>query len=74
MGTQLEKLVIEAMTMSAVDRAVFARMLLESLPTELGHDEIWEQEVDRRVAAIDNGATKLIPIDEALLQLRSLLK
>jgi hypothetical protein len=34
MGTQLEKFVIEARTMSAVDRAVSARMLLESLPTD----------------------------------------
>ena len=74
MRTQLEKLVIEAMTMSAVDRAVFAQMLLESLPADLGHDEAWEKEVDRRVAAIDSGMTNLVPIDEALSQLRSLIK
>lgn len=74
MAAQLERLVAEAMLMSAVDRAAFAQMLLDSLQPDSQCDEAWEQEVERRVADIENGMTQLIPIEAALLQVRSLLK
>lgn len=74
MDTQLEKLIAEALTMSAVDRAAFAQLLLESLPAEGNDDEAWEREIERRIADIENGTTRLIPIDDALAQVRSMLK
>lgn len=74
MDTQLEKLIAEALTMSAVDRAAFAQLLLESLPAGGNDDEAWEREIERRIADIENGTTRLIPIDDALAQVRSMLK
>ena len=74
MRTQLEKLVAEAMTMTAVDRAAFAQVLLESLGPAVEYDEAWELEIERRLSDIDKGIKKLIPIDDALAQVRSMLK
>lgn len=74
METQLEKLVAEALTMPAVDRAAFAQLLLESLPRDAQDDEVWEREIERRVASIESGATQLIPLEEALAKVRSKLK
>lgn len=53
METQLEKLIAEALTMSAVDRAAFAQLLLESLPAEVNDDAAWERGIERRVANIE---------------------
>lgn len=75
METQLEKLVAEALTMPAEDRASFAQLLLESLPGDFrDDDEEWEREIERRVANIENGTTKLIPMEEALATVGSRLE
>lgn len=74
MESQLEKLVAEALTMPAEDRAAFAQLLLESLPGDFQDEQAWEQELQRRIANIENGTTKLIPIEEAIATVRSRLK
>lgn len=74
MGTRLERLLAEALTMPATDRASFAQLLLESLQPDLEYDAAWEREIARRVTEIENGTTKLIPIADALAQVRSTLK
>lgn len=74
MITSFERLAAEALKMSAVDRAAFAQLLLESLHPDEGHSEAWEREIQRRLSEIVNGKVKLVPIEEALAQLRSTLK
>jgi hypothetical protein len=70
METRLEKLIAEALAMPPADRAAFAQLLLESLPAEVSDGGAWEREIKCRVANIKNGITQLIPIDDALAQMR----
>lgn len=74
MATQLELLEAEALKLPAADRAAFAQVLLASLDEDAEIDEAWAQEVERRVAEIESGAAKVIPISEALAQVRAALK
>jgi putative addiction module component (TIGR02574 family) len=59
----LEQLAIQAITLSPEDRARLADLLLASLPDEADAevDAAWEQEIQRRVAAIASGTARLIP-------------
>ncbi len=78
METELEKLLIEALKLTLGERAVMAQLLLDSLDgdDESGEeiDEAWAVEVDRRIAELDAGEVKGIPIAEALAQVRATLK
>jgi putative addiction module component (TIGR02574 family) len=59
----LEQLATQAIALSPEDRARLADLLLASLPDEAGEevDAAWDQEIERRVAAIESGAARLIP-------------
>ncbi|SFV01739.1 addiction module protein [Pseudoduganella namucuonensis] len=74
MATQLEKLVTEALAMQEADRAALAQLLLESLHPDADYDEAWEREIERRVEEIENGTAQLIPLEDALAQVRATLK
>ena len=78
MEIELEKLVIEALRLTLGERAILAQLLLDSLDGEGGSgeeiDEAWAVEVDRRIAELDAGEVKGIPIAEALAQVRATLK
>jgi putative addiction module component (TIGR02574 family) len=78
METELEKLVVEVLKLAPGERAVLAQLLLNSLgdDDESGEeiDEAWAVEVDRRIAELDAGEVKGIPIAEALAQVRATLK
>ena len=74
MGSQLELLEAEALMLSSSERAAFAQLLLASLEEDAEIEEAWALETERRIAEIESGAAQVIPIAEALAQVRAALK
>ncbi len=74
METQIEILEAEALKLTPGERAALAQRLLESLDVDPEIEEAWAVEVERRIADVESGAVKVIPIAEALAQLRAALK
>lgn len=74
MGIQLEMLEAEALKLTTGERAAFAQLLLASLDEDVDIEEAWATEVERRIAEVESGAVQVIPIAEALLQVRAALK
>jgi putative addiction module component (TIGR02574 family) len=74
MSTQLNLLEAEALKLPADERAAFAQLLLASLQTDVDIDEAWAVETERRIADIESGTVKTIPIADALAQVRAALK
>jgi putative addiction module component (TIGR02574 family) len=64
----VQELKTQVMQLSLKERAEMARDLLESLDniTEAEREELWLEEVGRRIESVQKGETKLIPIEEAL--------
>lgn len=71
MAIQLELLEAEALKLPVEERAEFARRLLASLDPE--NEELWAVEVERRITEIESGAAQVVPIAEALAQVRASL-
>jgi putative addiction module component (TIGR02574 family) len=74
MGNQLEIPEAEALKLTAGERAAFARPLLASLDEDLAIEEAWAAELERRIADVENGTVRVIPIADALAQVRTGLK
>jgi putative addiction module component (TIGR02574 family) len=74
METQLERLETEALKLTPGERAALAQRLLASLDVDAEIEEAWAAEVERRIADVESGIVQVIPIDEALAQVRSALK
>jgi len=74
MENQLELLEAEALKLSATERAAFAQLLLASLDDDAEIEEAWAIETERRIAEIESGTTQVIPIADALAQVRAALK
>jgi putative addiction module component (TIGR02574 family) len=74
MGNQLEMLEVEALKLTSGERAAFAQVLLASLDEDAEIEEAWASEVERRIADVESGAVTVIPIAEALAQVRAALK
>ena len=74
MENRLELLEAEALKLSATERAAFAQLLLASLDEDAEIEEAWAIETERRIAEIESGTTKVIPIADALAQVRAALK
>ena len=74
MDTELEKLEAEALKLTLGERAALAQRLLASLEEDAEIEEAWAAEVERRIAAVESGSVQLIPIAEALAQVRARLK
>lgn len=73
MGNQLEMLEVEALKLTSGERAAFAQVLLASLDEDAEIEEAWACEVERRIADVESGAVQVIPIAEALAQVRAAL-
>ena len=56
------------------ERAAFAQLLLASLDEDAEIEEAWAAEVERRIADVENGSVQVIPIAEALAQVRAALR
>jgi putative addiction module component (TIGR02574 family) len=63
-----------AMQMTKSSRARLAEMLLVSLDEEDEIEAAWGEEIERRVAQIDSGEVELIPGEQVMAELHSLLK
>ncbi|WGG49551.1 addiction module protein [Rugamonas sp. DEMB1] len=78
MEFELEKLAAEALKLSRRGRAELAQRLLASLDDEVDEvdevDEAWAQEIERRIAELDAGTVKAVPLADALAQVRATLK
>jgi len=74
MGNQLELLEAEALQLTPGERAALAQVLLASLDEDAEIEEAWAAETERRIADIERGAAQVIPIAEALAQVRASLK
>ena len=74
MDTTLELLEDRAMTLTVSERAALAQRLLASLDEDSEIDDAWAAEADRRIAEIESGVVKTIPIAEALAQVRAAIK
>lgn len=76
MGTTVEKLAEQAMTLPTESRARLADLLVESLDAdELGRtDQMWAAEAKRRRDEVRAGHAKTIPGEEALRKVRDAVK
>jgi putative addiction module component (TIGR02574 family) len=62
MPTSVEQLATQAIALSPQDRAQLADLLLASLPDDADAevDAAWDQEIMRRVAAVESGTARLV--------------
>lgn len=74
MGNQLEMLEAKALTLTPGERAAFAQVLLASLDEDAEIEDAWASEVESRIADVESGVVQVIPIAEALAQVRAALK
>ena len=74
METQLEILESEALKLTIGERAALAQRLLASLDEDAEIEDAWAAEIERRIADVESGAVQVIPIAEALAQVRAALK
>ena len=73
MSENFDEVLSAALALSPGARAMLADHLLSSLDWEDQKriDGIWAEEAERRVRAIDEGRTELIPGEEVMAKLRS---
>ena len=70
----------ELLTLPINDRAQIARRLILSLDDSTEADEnlalseVWAQEIDRRVAELESGKVKTIPLEQTMSRLREKLQ
>ncbi|OEZ94516.1 addiction module protein [Duganella phyllosphaerae] len=74
MQTPIELITTEAMKLTTDEREAIVQVLIASLENDAPADEALAAEVERRIAEIENGTVKAIPVDEALAQIRASLK
>ena len=74
METQLEILESEALKLTPSERAALVQRLLASLDEDSEIEEAWAAEIERRIAEVESGAVQVVPIAEALAQVRAKLK
>lgn len=74
MQTPVELITTEAMKLSSDEREAIVQVLIASLEHDAEADEALAAEVERRIAEIEHGTVRAIPMDEALAQVRASLK
>ena len=74
MEAEIDKLEAEALKLAPGERAALAQRLLASLAEDAEIEEAWAVEIERRIAEVESGAVKVIPIEEALARVRASLK
>ncbi len=74
MATNLEELTSQAIALSPEDRARLADLLFASLPDDalepLG--EAWDQEIERRLNAVNSGTARLVPAADVHAEARKI--
>ena len=74
MATRLEDVQAQALALSPEDRVQLADRLIASVFDDHDIEEAWAAEVERRVADIESGRTKLIPASEVIDRARAAIK
>ena len=76
MPTSVEEIAAQAIELSAEDRARLADLLLASLPDEEDPevDAAWDQEIRRRVSAVESGTARLVSGADVHAQARKLFQ
>jgi putative addiction module component (TIGR02574 family) len=74
MANQLEIVETEALKLAAEDRVRLADRLIASLFEDDGLEAAWAVEVERRVAEIESGRSKLIPAATSIARARAAVK
>lgn len=74
MPTPLEQLTSQAIALSPEDRARLADLLLASLPDEADEPlaEEWDQEIQRRMKAVESGTARLVSAVDVHAQARKI--
>lgn len=70
-ATDIEILESQVMQLSEADRSHLLERLVRSLDTDPEVEASWEQEADRREAAIEAGTAQWLDGDEVMRKLRS---
>jgi putative addiction module component (TIGR02574 family) len=75
MTEEVSELLKKALALPAEARAALAGSLLESLEdtVDASAEEIWSQEIERRIEELDSGSVKPIPWAEARRQIAAIL-
>lgn len=74
MSNQLEAVEAQALKLTAEERARLADRLIASLFEGSEVEEAWAAEVERRIAEIESGRTRLIPAAESIARARAAIK
>lgn len=74
MNAALKTLLVEALKLDPSERMDFVRLLLASLNEDAEIDKAWAIEIQHRIADIENGIEQVIPIADALAQVRKNLR
>lgn len=74
MSSQLEVVEAQALKLAAEERVRLADRLIASLFEDHEVEEAWAVEVERRIADIESGRSKLIPAAESIARARAALK
>jgi putative addiction module component (TIGR02574 family) len=73
-----EALRTEVLKLPEKDRADLAYELIQSLdherPADPDHERLWQEEIDRRVQAIESGSEELFPAEEVYASVRAALE
>ncbi len=70
MSTSLEALEAQVLKLAPADRSCLLERLIASLDVDLGIEQAWEREADRREAELESGAVVAIPSHDAMARLR----
>jgi putative addiction module component (TIGR02574 family) len=75
MTTLVDELSQKALELPPEERVRLAEKLLATVhQIDAEVEAAWDQEIQRRLAEIDNGTAKLIPAEEVFAEVRSILK
>lgn len=74
MQTQFELLAREALKLTLDEREAFLQLLTASLNEDAVAEDVLATEIERRIADVESGATRVIAVDEALALVRAGLK
>ena len=73
-SSQLDDVQAQALALSPEERVQLADRLIASVFDDHDIEEAWAAEVERRVAEMESGRTKLIPASEVIDRARAAIK
>ncbi len=73
MSTKVDALETEALKLSPEDRVLLADRVLASVRGQEDVEQAWCAEVDRRLAEVEVGDIRLIPVEDAIQRARQAL-